>query len=365
MRRATTMMVAVVVLVLAALACGSPQVANTGMNPATLTQAAGLAQGTVQAILATQTQAAIDAGGGEPASETPEPADGGEPAVATTEAPLTTTEAGPPSATTPPSVTPTITATSPPPIPEAVAPAAGESGESFFLEEERIIGPYAIRLWRDANYIPGGVVTIEGNNQPRVVIQMASYVDDLTGADLTGNGEPTVVVETFSGGASCCFGLQAYDLGPTIRRVLDKVENSCGAGMQDVNGDGIYEVVTCDDPLAYEYCPGAASPRTLVYLAYDSGLQRYVPASPRYSAYYAETISYDADTAASAGPGDFGEWDDTNKCGVLPLVLDYLYSGQTANAWSALSAYYSYPDAAEFRATIEERVYGSPLYVAP
>jgi hypothetical protein len=50
---------------------------------------------------------------------------------------------------------------------------------------------------------------------------------------------------------------------------------------------------------------------------------------------------------------------------VLPLVLDYLYSGQPDQAWAALESYYQFPDAAAFREEIQASVEASPLYVAP
>jgi len=53
------------------------------------------------------------------------------------------------------------------------------------------------------------------------------------------------------------------------------------------------------------------------------------------------------------------------KCGVLELILNYLYSGHSAKARSELQRLYPAPDADEFRAQIEQAVKRNPLYVQP
>ena len=60
--------------------------------------------------------------------------------------------------------------------------------------------------------------------------------------------------------------------------------------------------------------------------------------------------------------GDFGEWDNTTKCAVLPIVLDYLFTGQSEKARSELLCLYPYPDVNDFWTTILETVQVSPLY---
>ena len=59
------------------------------------------------------------------------------------------------------------------------------------------------------------------------------------------------------------------------------------------------------------------------------------------------------------------EWDETSKCAVLPLILDYLYSGRMDQAWEALERYYSFPDAGTFRTEIEAVVRSSPRFTLP
>ena len=64
-------------------------------------------------------------------------------------------------------------------------------------------------------------------------------------------------------------------------------------------------------------------------------------------------------------PGDFCEDDNTTKCAVLPVVLDYLYSGQPEMAWSELERLYPYEDREEFKQEIIQIGGTSTLYIFP
>jgi hypothetical protein len=67
--------------------------------------------------------------------------------------------------------------------------------------------------------------------------------------------------------------------------------------------------------------------------------------------------------AERAVPGDHCEDDETTKCAVLPLVVDYLYSGRSQQAWDELYRLYRYSDVEYFRFEIERAVYQDPLFV--
>lgn len=136
----------------------------------------------------------------------------------------------------------------------------------------------------------------------------------------------------------------------------------------DVNGDGIYEFLTCDDSFGYRYCPFYDSPLVRVVLRYELGVG-YVPAGPQFPDVYAEEIVAHTALAETArrreGPFPDWPWYGTPRCEVLALVLDYLYSGQVERAWEALYHYYRHPDVEGFRAEIEATVWGSSYFVPP
>jgi len=237
-------------------------------------------------------------------------------------------------------------------------------GADYLLEEERLIGNYAIRFWRNPDDPLGidALVLIETAGQPSIRILMASSLNDLTGSDINGDGYPDVVVETYSGGAHCCFGTQVYSLRPDgAVLILQKPESNAGGYFEDLDADGVSEFVTYEDSFAYQYCPYAAGVSAKVIMAYDPSQDRYVPASPRFPEQYADEIAANEERALYA-PGELGEWEGTNICAILPLALDYLFLGQPDKAQSEFVSRYSGADTAAKWTEIMQVVQSSPLY---
>ncbi len=252
------------------------------------------------------------------------------------------------------------TATPKPPTSSIFTDAAYE------LDQQRLIGPYAVRIWRNAagNADSLGVdriLTVERADLPPVKVEFFQALGAETGRDLTGDGTPELVVKTFTGGAHCCFNTVIFSLGSTLTKLLDTPPGNCAGELQDLDGDGRYEFLTCDDGFAYVYCPYAASPSVTAVLAYEPE-RGYAPASPRFADVYAPAIAAHTQLAEAAQPGALGEWDATTKCAVLPLVLDYLYSGQSERAWDALDRYYQAADRDQFRQSIEAALAASPYF---
>lgn len=257
-------------------------------------------------------------------------------------------------ATVAPLLSPTV---APPPV--ALPPETG-----YLLQEERFINGYAIRTWKDPQDQLGfeSVLLIEAAGQAPVRVDMVSAIHDLTGTDLNADGYPDLVVETYSGGAHCCFGTLVFSLRPTgAAQILHKPESNAGGTFDDLNGDTVSEFVTYDDSFAYQYCPYAAGVLVKAIMAYDAGQDRYLPASPRFADQYAEEIAANEERAKYA-PGELGEMDGTNTCAILPLALDYLYMGQPERAQSEFTSRYSGPDAVAKWGEILQVVQGSLLY---
>lgn len=252
-----------------------------------------------------------------------------------------------------------------PPAPTAAPPAALPPEPGYLLQEERLINAYAIRLWKNPGDQLGfeSILLIETAGQPPVRVDMVSAINDLTGGDLNADGFPDLVVETYSGGAHCCFGTYVYSLRPALPAlILYKPESNAGGYFENLSPDQSSEFVTYDDTFAYEYCPYAAGVTVKVVLAYDPGQDRYLPASPRFPGQYVEDISIHEERARYA-PGELGEWDGSNICAVLPLALDYLYIGQPERAQSEFASRYSGTDVEAKWAEILQAVQSSPLYI--
>jgi hypothetical protein len=310
---------------------------------------------------------------GTPAPATPDPA--GEQTrvaravAATLTAVPTATQPPPPATDTVPPPADTLTPvpllpTPAPVLPTVEAPADAGIPPTYVVEEEIHFGQYTVRLWRNTAEDAWGydnIATISANGQGLVEVGMVAQLGDLTGADITGEGHPDVIIETFTGGAHCCFSTIVYDLGSELIRVLQTPESNCGGQFEDIDGDSVFEFVTCDDLFAYTYCSYAASPAVMVILRYEPGLG-YVPVSPDFVDLYADSLATHLRMAEQAQPGELGEWDETTKCAVLPLMLDYLYTGQGALAWDTFNRLYGYPDRLVFWAEVAQGIAASPLY---
>ncbi|MDD5645905.1 MAG: hypothetical protein PHW86_01910 [Candidatus Bipolaricaulis sp.] len=241
----------------------------------------------------------------------------------------------------------------------------------WIVERAASIGPYVLRIWRN----PAGDLplftrwaTIELEGVILASHEWATGFDEHTGTDVNGNGTPDVIVNLYSGGAHCCFDVAIYDLGPPLRRVAFPAPpgGNSGGVFEDLDGDRVLEYRTADDSFAYAYCCFAASPAVPVVLRFDPKTFAYVPATFAFPALLDDAIGRDRGLAEQGAAGSvLGEWDETSKCSVLPLVLDYLYAGRELEAWHALDRYYPFADRAAFQTEIERTVYGSPYFARP
>lgn len=235
--------------------------------------------------------------------------------------------------------------------------------QSYLLNQKRQVHDFDLLWWRNPNSQLGfdDILMIENVGQSPIRIDMFSALNDLTGSDINADNYPEVIVETFSGGAHCCFGTQVYSLRDIPVLILQKPESNAGGNFEDLNGDGILEFVTYDDSFAYKYCPYAAGVAVKSILVYDTQQDKYFPASSQFPGLYSEEISVNQERAQAAA-GEFGEWSETNICAILPLILDHLYMGQPDTARIEFYNRYSGPDADHKWYEIINVVQASPLY---
>jgi hypothetical protein len=269
-----------------------------------------------------------------------------------------------PTATATPLPAPTSTRTPLPP-PTAVRPTSELfPNADYVLDEEWLIGEFALRVWRNQASDGFGfdrIATLAQAETTPIQIEFFQAINPLTGADINGDGIPDAVIETFTGGAHCCLSTLVFSLGAQAEKIMETRPSNCGGQFADLDGDGALEYVTCDDIFAYTYCPYAASPLATVVLAYRAG-RGYVPVSPEFPAVYASDLDRLRPQAENGQPGELGEWDGTSKCSVLPYVLALLYSGQGDVAWGELARVYPGSDRDAFRAEIEATVAQSEFY---
>jgi hypothetical protein len=71
--------------------------------------------------------------------------------------------------------------------------------------------------------------------------------------DLDGDGEPEVVVDTYSGGAHCCYGALIYRFDNGTYTHINRLWGDVGASFKDLDNDGQPELVTVADVFAYAF----------------------------------------------------------------------------------------------------------------
>ena len=105
-------------------------------------------------------------------------------------------------------------------------------------------------------------------------------VHQATGRDLTGDGEPDVVLRAESGGNHSGDDLYIYaGTARGIRRLGHLDGYGCRTRLEDVDRDGVPELVTCDPhyfevPSAPVVCPEVARPRPTVIYRFDPAVQQ-------------------------------------------------------------------------------------------
>ncbi|MEM7738658.1 MAG: hypothetical protein AAF267_23040 [Deinococcota bacterium] len=239
------------------------------------------------------------------------------------------------------------------------------------LEDERVINGYTIQTWRSedtTSLFAGTIVLVEAPNGEVMQYEDAILdIADVTGTDITGTGVPNLVLESFSGGAHCCFTTAVLELTPVPQEVLTTPYGECGGDFVDLDDNGTLEYRTCDDSFAYEYCSYASSPLVLSIMSYDASLGQYVAAGPSYPAEFAGEIAWGLRRALDNFAG-FNEYEDsvdgTPKCEVLGLILAYLYAGDIDLARAALDRFYEEPDKELFWKQILERTSASYFYTS-
>lgn len=166
----------------------------------------------------------------------------------------------------------------------------------------------------------------------------------ISDADLAGDGVPDLVLESYSGGAHCCWTYYILSMG-VDPHLVKQFDNERGAGFVRNENTGRVDIVTQDG--AFDYFDSqchACTEFPVVYLRLEG--DQWVDSGPDHIQDYDEIIakSRQALTAEEiqsfrSAQGDPYEADDsagTTSKKILSIVFAYLYSGRPEQAQQAL-----------------------------
>ncbi len=200
---------------------------------------------------------------------------------------------------------------------------------------------YTFELWEnssDSNYGGRALRTISPDGE---IIETEDFMIDIVQTennDLNKNGITDLEIQSFSGGAHCCFSTTLLELSNPASVVFDHAFSECPALSDDLDGDGIPEYQSCDDRWAYEYCSYAESPLPTVVWKWNG--ENYEIANAEFPQAYQAEIARALELFLSL-KAETVEWTPTPECSALALTLPYLYLGQEKLAYEALKLSYT------------------------
>ena len=229
--------------------------------------------------------------------------------------------------------------------------------------QEETVLPYVARIYFDAKAKDGSDSYFEilKNDKP-VYVQKAKqkgetffigtmYKDDpdaalvRMGMDITGDGQPDLVISEWLGGANCCLIFHIFEIGPTFKKLgtIDAQFGDTGPHFihPDKDSKALGLAIEIHDwTFANWNTDFADSPAPKIILQFSGGAYRIAPDLMRSSEPDAIDLAVRANAVKSfLGSAKGGAWP---KAVVSPqlweTMLDLIYSGHAGDAWKFLDA---------------------------
>jgi hypothetical protein len=229
--------------------------------------------------------------------------------------------------------------------------------------QEETVQPYVARIYFDAKAKDGSDAYFEIlKNDKRVFLQKAKgksekffigtmYKDDpdagliKMGMDITGTGQPDLVISEWLGGANCCLVFHIFEIGPTFKKLgtIDAEFGDSGPHFlhpdKDSKNTGL-GIQIHDWTFANWHTDFADSPAPKIILRFSDNAYRVSPdlmrsptLTPSDLAARAAEVTNDPDTAKG------GEWPHARVSPQLwGTMLDLIYSGHADDAWKFLDS---------------------------
>jgi len=241
------------------------------------------------------------------------------------------------------------------------APAHAGAPVEVTPHQEETVAPYVARVYFDAKAKDGSDSYFEIlKNDKRVYVQKAKrkgekffigtmYKDDpdaalvKMGMDITGDGQPDLVISEWLGGANCCLTFHIFEIGPTFRK-LGAIDAQFGDSGPHFIHPGKDSKITGlaiqihDWTFANWNADFADSPAPKVMLRFSDNAYRIAPDLMRNAALSASDLAARAAAIKNYAPSaKGGEWPRGKVSPDLwATMLDLIYSGHADAAWKFL-----------------------------
>lgn len=157
--------------------------------------------------------------------------------------------------------------------------------------------------------------------------------------DITGDGVPDLAVFSYSGGAHCCLTYHLFGLPADGTAVeLASIDLEHGGTFSDLDGDGVFEVVTCDWSWAYAVSCFACINHPEVVLRFTGTGYEMAPELMAQPAPTDEAFStLVTDLSLTMSEVETVEYDGTRDR-MYSEMLELIYTGHEERAWRLFDA---------------------------
>lgn len=255
-----------------------------------------------------------------------------------------------------------------------------------FTFHDLYLGKYVIRNWcnNDPNFTISSYCAVTISSKDNQQIEIWGYparLGEETGADLTGNGKPDIVIINWGGG-NCCVGTIVYEVGDNLEKIMD-IGGFRPGTFNDLNGDGTYEYIAPERGFS-SFCSLCQFRVSVVYeYQSDSG---YVLATNKFKDVLSDDIQSASDfivqftkqnpnitfhflsenyqTDPTAEDKEYLRFNEENLDymravnTLYQLVGYYLLAGQNSDARNTLNKYFSPDKSSEYMSAIQQDLQG-------
>jgi hypothetical protein len=255
---------------------------------------------------------------------------------------------------------------------------------------EMYVGKYVVRNWCDSKsqvaFFSSCAVIIASKNARQVEVwgYGTAWVREETGADLTGNGIPEIVIGTWSGAGDGGTGTIVYEAGDTLKEILS-VGNQDAGTFTDLNGDGSLEYIV-QTRIWSQFCLTCQVGMRIVYEYQEK--TGYIPATykfkdklqffdakeslnilAQFKKQHPNMPFHFPDTSYFKNPSvedkEYQQYEkETNReysravMVLYALAAHYLLTGQESDAQKVLNEYFPLDKASEYMLAIQQDLQG-------